>query len=191
MSDRGSAARSTRQETDGGQRCLRHSSHVANPAGGSSMGSLPSSSPGVGTEAVVDHDVAAEFEGAQPDLDEPSFDHVLSRWRILVPVESLHPFVLRETKCSLIDLDAPSSGGDLISAKPKRRIRLGLCPMRNSPSGLPASTSQPQANSTAVNPLMTRRLDSRHGTSGADTAGRCRSPDACFSQRCHDRSTGR
>jgi predicted kinase len=45
------------------------------------------------------------------------------------------------------------------------------------------------ANSTAVNPLMTRRLDSRHGTSGADTAGRCRSPDACSSQRCRDRSS--
>jgi predicted kinase len=75
------------------------------------------------------------------------------------------------------------------SAKPKRHTRLGLCPTRNSPSGLPASTSQRQANSTAVNPLMTHRLDSRHGTSGADTAGRRRSPDACSSQRCHDRSS--
>jgi predicted kinase len=38
-------------------------------------------------------------------------------------------------------------------------------------------------------PMMTHRLDSRHGTSGADTAGRHRSPDACSSQRCHDRSS--
>ena len=36
---------------------------------------------------------------------------------------------------------------------------------------------------------MTHRLDSRHGTSGADTAGRHRSPDACSSQRCRDRSS--
>src|ERR1700733_5433511 len=87
---------------------------------------------------------------------------------------------------------------ELTPAEQRRRLdqrqaeaptRLGLCPTRNSPSGLPGSTSQPQANSTAVNPLMTHRLDSRHGTSGADTAGRRRSPDACSSQRCHDRSS--
>ena len=131
------------QSTDGGQRSFRHSSHVANPPGGSPTGSLPSSSPGVGTsmlggplgrvprltwatscvvlrpgvgrirlrcsvsesleiahvdlrtpvgcslaqsgafvprpEAVVDDDVGAEFEGAQADVDEPPFDHVLGR----------------------------------------------------------------------------------------------------------------
>jgi hypothetical protein len=57
-------------------------------------------------EAVVDHDVVTQFKGAQPDLDESSFDHVTSRWRIVVPVEGLHPFVLRETKGFLLDLDA-------------------------------------------------------------------------------------
>ena len=62
-------------------------------------------------EAEVDHDVGAKFECAQSDLDEPSFDHVLSRWRILVPIERLHPFILRETKCHLLDLDAPRSSG--------------------------------------------------------------------------------
>jgi hypothetical protein len=36
-------------------------------------------------------------------------------------------------------------------------------------------------NSTAVNLLMTHRLDSRHGTSGAVIAGRRRSPDPCSS----------
>jgi hypothetical protein len=40
-----------------------------------------------------------------------TLDHVPSRWRILVPVESLDPFVLRETKCLLLDLDAPSGSG--------------------------------------------------------------------------------
>jgi predicted kinase len=87
------------------------------------------------------------------------------------------------------ELASAEQRSDLISAKPKRHTRLGPCPTRNSPSGLPTSTSQPPANSTAVNPLMTHRLDTRHGTSGADTAGRCRSPDACSSQRCHDRSS--
>jgi AAA domain len=53
----------------------------------------------------------------------------------------------------------------------------------------PSSISQRQANSTAVNRLMTHRLDSRHGTIGADTAGRRRSPDARSSQRCHVRSS--
>jgi hypothetical protein len=53
----------------------------------------------------------AEFEDAQPDLDEPPFDHVRSRGRILVPVKSLHPFVLGEAKCFLLDLDAPGSSG--------------------------------------------------------------------------------
>jgi hypothetical protein len=59
MSGRGSAARGRRQETDGGQRCLRHSSHVANPAGGSSMGSLPSSSPGVGMSMLAAHSASS------------------------------------------------------------------------------------------------------------------------------------
>ena len=61
--------------------------------------------------------------------------------------------------------------------------------------GLPTSTSQPQANSTAVNPSMTHRLDSLHGTSGADTAGRRRSPDAAprsaaTTAHRHERATG-
>ena len=30
-------------------------------------------------EAEVDHHVVAELEGAQPVLDEPSFDHLLGR----------------------------------------------------------------------------------------------------------------
>jgi len=60
-------------------------------------------------EAVVDYHVVAQFKGSQPDLDEPSFDHVLGRRRVLVAVESLHPFVLREAKCLLLALDA--SGG--------------------------------------------------------------------------------
>ena len=73
---------------------------------------LPESGALVSTpEAVVDHDVAAELEDPQPDLDEPSFDHVLGRWRILVSVEGLHPFVLRETKCFLLDLYAPRDSG--------------------------------------------------------------------------------
>ena len=59
---RGSAARSRRQETDGGQRCLRHSSHVANPAGGSSMGSLPSSSPGVGMSMLAAHSASSSSD---------------------------------------------------------------------------------------------------------------------------------
>jgi len=63
------------------------------------------------SRGLVDHDVVAEFEDAQPDLDEPPFDHVLGRWRILVPVESLHSFVLRETKCLRLDLRAPRSSG--------------------------------------------------------------------------------
>jgi len=89
----------------------------------------------------------------------------------------------RWRRCATSNSPQPSSGDDLISARPKRHTRLGLCPARNSPSGLPASTSQRQANSTAVNLLMTRRLDSRHGTSGADTAGRRQSPDPCSSPR--------
>lgn len=48
-----------RQETDGGQRCVRHWSQVANPAGGSSMGSLPSSSPGVGMSMLAAHSVSS------------------------------------------------------------------------------------------------------------------------------------
>jgi hypothetical protein len=62
-------------------------------------------------EAVVDHDIVPQRQDAQPDLDEPSFDHVAGRWRILVPVERLHPFVLGEAKRLLLDLDAPSGGG--------------------------------------------------------------------------------
>ena len=76
------------------------------------------------------------------------------------------------------ELTPPSSGDDLISAKPKRRTRPGPCPTRNSPSGLPSSTSRRQESSTAVNLSMTHRLDSRHGTSGAGIAGRPRSPDS-------------
>jgi len=53
------AETSRRQETDGGQRCLHHSSHVANPAGGSSMGSLPSSSPGVGMSILAAHSASS------------------------------------------------------------------------------------------------------------------------------------
>ena len=81
------------------------------------------------------------------------------------------------------ELPQPSSGDELISAKPTRHTRLGTCPTTNSPNGLPASTSPRQVNSTAVNLLMTRRLGSRHGTSGARIAGRCQSPDACSSPR--------
>ena len=73
---------------------------------------LPQSGALVATpETVVDHDVVPEFEGAQPDLDEPSFDNVLGRRRILVTVQGLHPFVLRETKCVLLDLYATRSSG--------------------------------------------------------------------------------
>jgi len=77
----------------------------------------------------------------------------------------------------------PSSADDLITAKPSHHTPLGPCRTRNSPSGPPRSTSQRQVNSTAVNLLTTRRLDSRHGTSGAGIAGRRQSPDACSSQR--------
>jgi AAA domain len=89
--------------------------------------------------------------------------------------------------CTTSNSPQPSSVDDSISAKPKRHTRRGLCPTRNSPSGLPASRSQRQANSTAVNQSTTRRPGSRHGTSGADTAGRHHSFDACSSQRHHDR----
>ena len=51
-----------RQETDGGQRWLRHSSHVANPAGGSSIGSLPSSSPGVGMSMLAAHSASSSSD---------------------------------------------------------------------------------------------------------------------------------
>jgi len=56
------AERSRSQETDGGQRCLRHSSHVANPAGGSSIGSLPSSSPGVGMSMLAAHSASSSSD---------------------------------------------------------------------------------------------------------------------------------
>jgi hypothetical protein len=65
MSGRGSAARIRRQETDGGQRCLRHSSHVANPAGGSSTGSLPSSSPAVGISMLAAHSASSSSDIGQ------------------------------------------------------------------------------------------------------------------------------
>jgi hypothetical protein len=52
-------ARNRRQETDDGQRWLRQSSHVANPAGGSSIGSLPSSSPGVGMSMLSAHSASS------------------------------------------------------------------------------------------------------------------------------------
>ena len=61
----GSSQGSRRQETDGGQRCLRHSSHVANPAGGSSMGSLPSSSPGVGMSMLAAHSASSSSDMGQ------------------------------------------------------------------------------------------------------------------------------
>ena len=57
------------QETDGGQRCLRHSSHVANPAGGSSMGSLPSSSPGVGMSMLAAHPASSSWDMGQVVCD--------------------------------------------------------------------------------------------------------------------------
>jgi hypothetical protein len=61
-SGHGSAARTWRQETDGGQRCLRHSSQLANPTGGSSMGSLPSSSPGVGMSMLAAHSASSSSD---------------------------------------------------------------------------------------------------------------------------------
>jgi hypothetical protein len=61
-------------------------------------------------EAIVDHDVVAQLEGPQPDLDEPSLDDVLCRRRILVAVERLYPLVLRETKSLVGDLDSPRRG---------------------------------------------------------------------------------
>ena len=51
--------RRLRQETVGGQRCARHSSQVANPAGGPSTGSLPSSSPGVGMSMLAAHSTSS------------------------------------------------------------------------------------------------------------------------------------
>ena len=62
-------------------------------------------------EAEVDHDVAAELERTQPDLDEPALDHVLSRRRVLLPVERFHPFVLGETKRLSFDLKTAGGGG--------------------------------------------------------------------------------
>jgi len=63
------AERSGRQETDGGQRCPRHSSHVANPAGGSSRGSLPSSSPGVGMSMLAAHSTSSLSDMCQVVCD--------------------------------------------------------------------------------------------------------------------------
>jgi predicted kinase len=89
---------------------------------------------------------------------------------------------------------------ELTAAEQRRRLdqrqaeaptRLGPCLTRNSPSGLPTSTSQRQVNSTAVKLLMAHPLDSRHGRSGAGIAGRRRSPDAASSPRCHDRPSAR
>ena len=45
-------------------------------------------------------------------------------------------------KMLYFELAQPSSGDDLNSARPKRHTQRGLCPTRNSPSGLPTSTSQ-------------------------------------------------
>ena len=70
-------------------------------------------------------------------------------------------------RCATSSSPQPSSGDDLTSAKPKRHTRPGPCPTRNSPSGLPRSTSQRRVNSTAANPSTTHRMDSRPGTSGA------------------------
>ena len=70
----------------------------------------------------------------------------------------------------------------------KRRTQLGRCPTKNSPSGLPTSTSQRQVNSTAANLLMTHRLTSRVGTSGARIAGRRRSSESIRSGLVRHRS---
>jgi hypothetical protein len=53
------------QETDGGQRCPRQSSHDVNPAGGSSIGSLPSSSPSVGICMTPAHPRSSSSEMGQ------------------------------------------------------------------------------------------------------------------------------
>ena len=45
----------------------------------------------------------------QSQLDQPSFDDVLGGRRILLPIEGLHPFVLRQTKRFPLDLQAPRS----------------------------------------------------------------------------------
>jgi len=56
------AARSRGQDAASGQRCRRHSSHVANPAGGSSIGSVPSSSPGVGMSMLAAHSASSSSD---------------------------------------------------------------------------------------------------------------------------------
>jgi hypothetical protein len=85
-------------------------------------------------EAVVDHDVGAELEGAQPDLDEPSFDHVLGRRRIPVPVESLHPIVLREPKGPVLDLYPARGSGLPVPGSPTVRNSVGRVIVTSHPS---------------------------------------------------------
>ena len=53
------------QSSDRGQRCPRHSSHVVNPAGGSSTGSVPSSSPGVGMLMLAAHSASSSSDMGQ------------------------------------------------------------------------------------------------------------------------------
>lgn len=55
----------TSQEIDGGQRYLRQSSQVANPAGAPSIGSLPSSSPGVGMLMMAAHSASSTSDMCQ------------------------------------------------------------------------------------------------------------------------------
>ncbi|MDF8262687.1 glycosyltransferase 87 family protein [Luteipulveratus flavus] len=62
---RSAAATGQSTATDGGQRWARHSSHDLDPAGGSSIGSLPSSSPGVGTCMRTDHSASSSSEIGQ------------------------------------------------------------------------------------------------------------------------------
>ena len=56
--------------------------------------------------------VAAGLAPGGPAMAQQDWAALVTGWfPQLVPVESLHPFVLRETKCFLLDLDAPSSSG--------------------------------------------------------------------------------
>ena len=79
---------------------------------------------------------------------------------------------------------------ELSSVEQRRRLDLRQAEARRTTwpvsdeelaESLPTSTFPRQVNSTAVNPSMSHRLDSRHGTSGAGIAGRRRSTDACSS----------
>lgn len=92
------------------------------------------------------------------------------------------PIAVRRWRCVTSKSPQPSSGDDLISARTKHHTRHGPCLTRNLPNGPPPSTSQPQVNSTAANPLMTHQLDSRLGRLRTSTSGRARVPPA---QRVH------